>query len=108
MKDYNEGKFQGQINTFSPITNDTELIDLTKRYWVLAWTAYYPEGGFNDVKFSSDDMEDAEKQLDKMLERYKDEEGQCELWDMQERKMLKGFEFCYSYNEPVEIKEDGE
>ena len=91
MSDYNEGKFQGRVNIFDPVTNNTEVVDLSKRYWVLSWSGYYPEGGFSDVKFTSDDQEEAGKQIGKILEVSGNDEGQCELWDMQERQMMRGF-----------------
>ena len=106
MSDYNEGKFQGRVNSGGFIDwYNPEIIDLSKRYWLLGWEGYYPNGGFSDVCFSSDDYLEAENKLNEVKETYRGE-VQCELWDMQERKLLKGYEFIY--DDVREIKEAGE
>jgi len=30
-------------------------LDLTKRYWLFAWSRFYPEGGLHDLQATSDD-----------------------------------------------------
>jgi hypothetical protein len=34
-----------------------------KRYWVFAWSNYYPDGGLNDLRLCTDDLQEAKKEL---------------------------------------------
>jgi hypothetical protein len=41
--------------------------DLSKRYYLFAYDGYYPSGGLGDLVFTSDFIEDIEKEYQRVL-----------------------------------------
>ena len=56
--------------------------ELKKRYWVLVYETYYHCGGFGDVRFTTEDKEEALA--------YNRSGDYLEVWDMDERKEIHG------------------
>ena len=103
MSEYNKGKFQGTINRDTISSHSEKTVNLSGRYWILAWRGYYPSGGFSDVDSTHNDIDSALEALIESSKEYRNEEAQCELWDMTERKMLKAYEV--KYGDVVEISQ---
>ncbi len=69
-----------------------------KRYWVFAWSNYYPNGGLNDLYLCTDDLDEAQKELARKTKNHNNEvvdykagEDTHEyghIFDMQEMKVL--------------------
>jgi hypothetical protein len=61
------------------------MTDLTKRYWLFLFGYYYPCGGLNDVKFTSDKKWIIQNEINKFCnDQYdgKDMSGtQIQVWD---------------------------
>lgn len=72
-----------------------------KRYWVFAWSNYYPNGGLNDLYLCTDDLEEAQKELAKKTKSSnidvdfnagEDTHEYGHIFDMQEMKVLNELE----------------
>ena len=53
--------------------------DLSKRFWCYGYSEYYPSGGMDDLKFTTDDLDEAMNFSDKYYD----------IVDIEKREIIK-------------------
>lgn len=48
----------------------TEQLIQPKRFWVLGWDQYYPDGGLRNVIFYTNEIDSARVHFDELVERH--------------------------------------
>jgi len=59
-----------------------------KRYYLFVWATYYPDGGMNDFKMSSNEIRELKACLKKTIEEEGEDYLNWQVFDFKEEKVV--------------------